>query len=43
MDVSQIACNTKYINQSIKIDRYNDSLNIIELRNKEKIKNNLHL
>jgi hypothetical protein len=33
MEVSQITCNTKYINQNIKIEQCNDNLNIIgELR-----------
>jgi hypothetical protein len=43
MEVSQIACNTKYINQSIKIEQCNANLNIIELRKQRKNKNNLHL
>jgi hypothetical protein len=36
MEVSQIACNTKYVNQSIKIEQCNDNLNIIELRKQRK-------
>jgi hypothetical protein len=43
MEVSQIACNTKYVNQSIKIEQCNDNLNIIELRKQRKKRKILYI